>query len=119
MSDYLFKCRENYFNGITPSNEKSKNTVGYQELLKIANDTIEKIGLEAFTGFFQELQYRVNLWTAHIILEHYNADIEIEKECIKIIKRYSTGTLNPIVAIEEKKWLEENKDKYSNSTKYG
>lgn len=112
MSEYLIKCSENYLNGVTPSKKESKNDLGYLQLLNIARYTINDIGLESFTGYFQELQYRVNLWTAHILIEYYEINTEINNECIKIIRRYSESSLNSELAKEEQDWLEENGKKY-------
>ncbi|MFN8295597.1 MAG: hypothetical protein U0T69_05345 [Chitinophagales bacterium] len=112
MSDYLIKCRENYFKKITPSNKKSKDTEDYKDLLLIAKNTIDNIGIDKFSEYFQDGYYLVNLWTAHIIIEYYNPSKELEKKCLEIIKDHLDNPLAPLVAVEEKTWLEDNIDKY-------
>lgn len=114
MSNYLIKCRENYLKKITPSNKKSKDTDDYKQLIEIAKKTIDEIGIDNFSGYFQEGYYLVNLWTAHIIIEYYNPSKDLEKKCLEIIVNHLDNPLAPIVSLEEKEWLEENKSKYSN-----
>lgn len=108
MSEYLIKCRENYYNGITPSNSESKTNSAYKQLREVAFDIIKREGVEFFSGYFQEGYYLVDLWTAHILIEHFEIEDEIEQQCLRIIKDYSDNPLNPSVSLEEQKWLEEN-----------
>jgi hypothetical protein len=109
MSDigtkYLFQCKTNYLDKITPSNINRFEKAGYQKLVEIAEDYFQKGKLYDFVGFFQESQYNVNLWTAHLIIEYGNPDELIKKQAIAIIIRYSTTPLDKDLANEEKVWL--------------
>jgi hypothetical protein len=115
MKEYLFKCREMYFKNITPSNPTSKNLIEYAELLDIANEIINKLGLDSFAEYFQEDHYLVSLWTAHIILEYYKPNENILIMSLDIIKDYTDNPLVPNISLEEKRWLEENQDKFKPS----
>lgn len=108
-TEYLFQCKANYFENITPSNVSRFEKKGYQKLADIAKKYFENGEIEDFVGFFLEYQYRVNLWTAHLIIEYGNPNDLIKKQAIEIIKRYSTTPLNKSLADEEKEWLIESR----------
>ena len=102
---YTIKCRELYFKCINPSNPLSIHKREYTELIDIANQEIKKVGIELFSCYFQEMQYRVDLWTAHILYEREDVSSEIKNDCLSIIKNYSTTLLNIDLAKEEENWL--------------
>ncbi|WP_269223170.1 hypothetical protein [Flavobacterium sp. IMCC34518] len=104
-SKYLFQCKKNYLDNIRPSSKDRFDKLGYQILVEIAKDYFQKGEIEKFSSFFQESQYTVNLWTAHLILEYGNSSEIIKQEAIEIIERYSTTPLNVSLANEEKEWL--------------
>lgn len=107
-SKYLFQCKANYHNCIRPANKESCNKDGYKRLIELANEFFKSGNLNEFAGFFQEYQYLVDLWTAHIIIDYGNPSKKLKEEAIEIIKLYSTTPLNEELAKEEKKWLHEN-----------
>jgi len=111
---YLSQCKENYYNGIRPSNKRSYQEVGYEALVEIAKDYFMKGEIEKFAKFFQEYQYSVNLWTAHLIIEYGNPNKKIKGDAFEIIKRYSITPLNVELAKEEMAWLLENDSKMNN-----
>lgn len=102
---YTLKCRELYFKRINPSNPLSIHKIAYTELIDIANQEIKKVGIELFSCYFQEMQYRVDLWTAHILYEREDVSSEIKNDCLSIIKNYSITRLNIDLAKEEENWL--------------
>ena len=104
-TEYLFQCKANYFDHITPSNKNRYEKLGYQKLVEIAKEYFKKGELEIFSGFFQEYQYIVDLWTAHLIIEYCNPNELIKKQAIEIIELYSTTPLDKNLANEEKEWL--------------
>ena len=107
-TEYLFQCKDNYFDGLRPANKESRNTDGYKRLVELAHEFFSGGKLDEFAGFFLELQYSVNLWTAHLIVEYGNPNQILFGDCIEIIKRYSTTPLDEELAKEEKEWLQEN-----------
>ncbi len=108
---YLFQCKSNYYDNIRPSRRESFNEDGYLMLVEIAKTYFAKDELSHFAAFFQEYQYCVNLWTAHLIIEYGEPNIDLKRKAIEIIKRYSTTPLNEELAKEEKEWLLKNKFK--------
>lgn len=104
-TEYLWKCRENYFLKITPGCENCQQEKGYIELEQIAVQYIKESGAADFSGFFMEYQYLVDLWTAHMLLQHADITPELKENCLNVIKSYSTTTLNETIAKEETLWL--------------
>ncbi|WP_298708784.1 hypothetical protein [uncultured Chitinophaga sp.] len=104
-TDYISQCRENFFLGITPSCDSCQTQEGYVKLDRIAAQLMADIGALEFSGYFQESQYLVDLWTAHMILKHADVNLELKNKCLSIIKDYSTTPLSETVAKEESLWL--------------
>jgi hypothetical protein len=104
---YTVKCKELFLNGIRPSNPLSYQKKEYIELMNIANQEIKEIGVDLFSSNFQEMQYLVNLWTAHILFERKDVSCETKKDCLSIIRDYSTTPVDIVLAKEEENWLRE------------
>ena len=104
--DFLWQCRANYFIGIRPGDQNAKNLDGYKVLVEIAKEYFRDERYDAFIGFFQEGQYFIQLWAAHLLLEYGKPKPQIRAMSLKIIEEYSTTPLHPEVAIQEKAWLE-------------
>lgn len=113
---YLSQCKENYYGDIRPSNKRSHQEAGYKTLVEIAKDYFVRGEINNFISFFQEYQYCVNLWTAHLIIEFGNPNKKIKQEALEIIKRYSETPLNLELAKEEKNWLLEYESKMKDDT---
>ena len=62
-------------------------------------------GMAAFSGFLQEGQYYIDLWAAHLLVEHYHPDEPIWRLCMETIETYANSTIDPKVAQEELEWL--------------
>ena len=105
---YIVKCKELFFKKITPSSYESVKKEEYIELINIANSDIEKIGVNNFTSYFQEGQYFIDLWTAHILFQRKDISNEIRKECLDVIKGYLNNPLAPEVSLEEEEWIKSN-----------
>lgn len=113
VDKFLLQCKANYFENITPSNKEAKSSIGYLELVDIGKKYFYEGGSKKFENFFYESQYLVELWAAHLYVEHFtNHNDELLNLSFKIIKKYSESTIDEKIAIEEKKWLEENSGKY-------
>ncbi|NNU33524.1 hypothetical protein HK413_04050 [Mucilaginibacter sp. S1162] len=110
---FLWKCRENYFKGITPANPVFYDTEDYNYLIKIGKMFIENGQPKEFSYFLRESQYFVSLWAAHILLECEVSDKKIKHECIETIMEYANHPINEKIAFEEKHWLDLNKSKIS------
>lgn len=104
-TDYLFQCRRNYNSGIRPSNHYNFENEGYKRLVEIAQEYFKNGKKYEFLRFFEEYQYSVNLWTAHLVLEYGEPNEKEESRALEIIKRYSETPLNTVLATEEKNWL--------------
>ena len=107
--NFIIECRDVYFKKITPASELTRRSLEYLELIDVAREIVAKKGLEFFSFYFQEGQYFVDLWTAHIILEYMEPDKTLKEQSINIIRNYSTSTFSPEVAIEEQEWLLRNR----------
>lgn len=104
MNDcFLLQCRENYFRGITPCGPGAETEK--QALLACFHDFTAANGTAAFSGFLQEGQYYIDLWAAHLLLEHHHSDSPNRQLCMQTIEVYANSTINPRVAQEELKWL--------------
>jgi hypothetical protein len=103
---FLFICKNNFLNSIRPADKGAKAQDGYQKLVDISKVYFDANQIDAFTSYFQEHQYCVNLWTAHLILEYGNPNSKLAKECLDIIKRYTDTPFDQTLAHEEKEWLE-------------
>jgi hypothetical protein len=105
--EFLVTCKGCYFNNITPSNPVSKDTKAYKHLVDITIHYIKQRGLEEFAGFFQDGQYFIDLWAAHLLIDHGKPNAELTERALNIIRTYSDNPLAPAVAEEEKAWLNE------------
>ncbi|HWK02447.1 MAG TPA: hypothetical protein VNS58_02370 [Puia sp.] len=105
---FISICKINYFDKITPSNKNVSNLEGYLKLVEIAKSYFDNNELDDFTGYFQDGQYFINLWAAHLVIEYGNPSIFWRDKALEIIIRYSGNPLAPEVALEEKKWIELN-----------
>ncbi|MBL7738790.1 MAG: hypothetical protein JNK14_06185 [Chitinophagaceae bacterium] len=103
---FIVQCRINYFLGIRPANQQSKETEGYKELVRIAKNYFDSDSYEDFAENFMEGQYFIPLWAAHLLLEYGKTDEKLKEECLRIISDYSRHQLFSEVAAEEKVWLE-------------
>lgn len=114
MADsFLMQCRQNYFDGITPSNKQGYLKEGYKKIVFFAKQYFEKGEYEEFAACFVEGQYLIPLWAAHMLIEYGNPNKELLQASIDIIKEYSDNPLVPKVAEEERSWLNANAVKYS------
>lgn len=71
---------------------------------ELAEKIIQNDGLNAFTAFFQESQYLIQLWTAHLLLT-FETSQEIRNISLVMIKKYTDNPLAPKVAAAEAIWL--------------
>jgi hypothetical protein len=105
---FIGQCRLNYFDKISPSNEKSINSEGYLKLVEIAKSYFENDDEDAFYGYFQDGQYFIQLWVAHLVIKYGNPSSFWKNQALDIIRDYSDNPLAPEVAAEERRWLDEN-----------
>lgn len=112
MESFLAICKQNYLEGITPSNRLSRETEGYKKIVAIAKDFFEKGKYNDFAGYLMEGQYLISLWAAHMLVEYGGPGDEFKAAAIETIKDYSNSQLTPTVAGEERRWLDTNEDKY-------
>jgi hypothetical protein len=105
---FISVCKINYFDKVTPANRNASNSEGYLKLVEVAKSYFDNNELETFAGYFQDGQYFINLWAAHLVIEYGNPSNYWRDKALEIIIRYSDNPLAPEVAEEEKKWIELN-----------
>jgi hypothetical protein len=110
---FLMQCRQNYFEGITPSNKVNYEKEGYKKVIYYAQEYFISFKYEDFAGFLMEGQYLIPLWAAHMLVEYGKPNKELMIISLNTIKEYSNNILAPVVAEEEKEWLKENIEKYN------
>jgi hypothetical protein len=103
---FIIQCRTNYFLGIRPAHQRSKNTVGYKTLIQVAKSYFDTDRYDDFSANFMEGQYFINLWAAHLLLEYGKPNESQKEQCLDIIKGYTDNPLAPEAAMEEKIWLD-------------
>jgi hypothetical protein len=108
MESFLVLCKQNYLEGITPSNDSSKNKEGYQRAVSIAKYYFDRGKYNDFAGYFMEGQYLISLWAAHMLVEYGSPNEELLIVALKTIVDYSNNPLAPEVAKEESQWLKVN-----------
>ena len=109
---FLMLCKQNYLNEITPATNTRRDKLGYRNLVDIAKEYFRKNEYNEFAGFFQEGQYFISLWAAHLLLEYGEPSKELSAKALNIIETYSNNPLAPEVAKEEAEWLVKNIGKY-------
>ena len=82
------------------------------KLLRLQRKYFRRGEYKEFSEFFQEGQYLIPLWAAHMLIEHGTPPPGLVKDAIEIIERYSDNPLAPEVAEEEKEWIRQNYKKY-------
>jgi hypothetical protein len=105
---FLLICRQNYFDKVTPAGRSSYSKEGYQKVVELAKIYFEKGLYSEFAGFFQEGQYLIALWAAHMIVEYSSAGNELRAQALNVIKQYTDNPLAPTIAEEERDWIETN-----------
>ena len=104
-SFFMWTCKEIYFQGIRPCTsgvEHHKLVIRLKEIVTIYQ---KEDKLEDFKGHFQESQYCVNLWAAHLLIDLDNIDQKTKNLCLEEIRSYSTTPLDPELAKQEMEWL--------------
>lgn len=109
---FLFLCKQNYFEKITPANTLSYDMKSGKELIGIAKRYFESRQYKEFTSFFQEGQYFIALWAAHLLLDFGYPPKEYVSLALGVITEYADNPLAIDVAREEAEWLKQNISKY-------
>lgn len=111
-NNFLIQCKQNYFEGITPSNTLNRSKEGYKKIVLYAQEYFNKNNYNEFAGYLMEGQYFIALWAAHLLLEYGEPNEDLTRIAIKTIIRYSDNPLAPNVAEEERLWLNSNMENY-------
>ena len=104
-SFFMWTCKEIYFQGIRPCSSGVEHHKLVLRLKEIVTIYQKEDKLEDFKGHFQESQYCVNLWAAHLLIDLDNIDQKTKNLCLEEIKSYSTTPLDPELAKQEMEWL--------------
>jgi len=102
---FLIQCKKNYFDEIFPADPAIKQSKGYLKLKDLAQSYFSENKYGEFEGFFMESQYLIQLWAAHLIIEHGNPTEELKTKCLQEIAKYSTNPISPKIAAQEADWL--------------
>jgi len=104
-TEFMFICKECYFEKITPANPEFYSNTKYQRLVSIAKEFFNNDLYMEFAECLEESQYFVALWTAHFLLEHGDADTNIKVNALHTILNYLDNPVFPEVSKEEEEWL--------------
>ena len=107
---FLLLCKDSFMQGMSPLSSYKSNTKEYLALVEIAKKYFIHNKYEEFSYFFQEGQFFIQLWAAHLILDFGNPYPDLTRRCLTIIKRYSNNPLAVNAALEETEWLNKNKE---------
>jgi hypothetical protein len=102
---FMWTCKEIYYQGIRPCTSGVENNKLVIKLKEIVAIHQKEDQLEIFKYHFQESQYYIPLWTAHLLIDLDNIDENTQDLCLEEIKKYSTTPLDPEVAKQETEWL--------------
>ena len=104
-SQYLQICKEFHERDIIPAISIQIRDENYDEIKGLSEKIIRENGINSFAEFFQEGQYLVQLWTAHLILENNNTSDELKHKSLLVIKDYTDNPLVPKVSVAENVWF--------------
>jgi hypothetical protein len=113
-TSFLFLCKDAYFKKIRPADSESRLSEEYKSLVEIGKIYFDNNLVENFGMYLKESQYRIQLWTAHLILEYGNPNNNLRQQCIDEIIKYTNNPLAREIENEEKLWLN---NYYENQTK--
>ncbi|HTJ14738.1 MAG TPA: hypothetical protein VL547_22020 [Dinghuibacter sp.] len=103
--EFVEQCKANFFNDIRPANPATTRSPEHNAVIAIARDFFNRGDVTALQLLLGKSQYFVDLWSAHMLLEHGQLDEDLKKKSTDVIKRYARGCMNPEVIAEEKSWL--------------
>ncbi len=102
---FLNLCLEYYKQNILPVRNGQLSLTKSNSLIEVTRQFFSLGNYNEFIWLFRESQYLVNLWAAHLLIEFGNPTEKDRLSSLKIISRYSKTPLNPELAEEETKWL--------------
>ena len=103
--EFVEQCKANFFNDIRPANPATNGSAEYKAVITIAKDFFSRGETGAFENFLARSQYFVDLWSAHMLLEHGQPEETLQKKATDVVRKYARGCMNPEVIQEEKAWL--------------
>lgn len=104
-ADFLFTCKDCYFEKIAPANPEVYSHPKYLALVNIAKEFFRDDLYEEFAGSLEESQYYVALWVAHLLLEHGDPNIIIKIKALNTILEYLDNPVFDEVLEQEDLWL--------------
>ena len=123
LSDtFLWTAKALYGEGVHPFDFDKEREEAYERIVGAGVQLIMYKGIEYFAGFVMEYPYRVNVWTAFIVLEYGNPSpnqvLQITKKdtivehCLKIVKSNETPPLSERINRNKKEWINKMELKY-------
>ena len=103
--EFVEQCKANFFNDIRPANPTTNGSPAYNAVIAIAKDFFSRGEIGTFERFLGKSQYFVDLWSAHMVLEHGQPEDDLKKRSTDVVRKYARGCMNPEVIAEEKTWL--------------
>lgn len=120
---FLWTAKALYLQGIHPFDFDKERDEAYEKIVAAGVQFIIHEGVEHFAGFVMEIQYRVHVWTAFIILEYGNPPSHqvlqisthkdtIVEHCLKIVKSNETPARSDKIHRNKKDWITKMELKY-------
>jgi len=73
-TEFLFRCKNLYHLSIHPFDFDKSGLDEYKKLIELGKEIIKTNGIQNFSGFLTEYQYRVAIWSSMITLEFGKPD---------------------------------------------
>jgi hypothetical protein len=90
QGSFLISCREAYLQGIRPADPNNYDRQEYKKIVDIARLYFDNNLQREFSGYMMEGQYYIDLWTAHLLFEYGQPNINLKNRCLEIIKQYAS-----------------------------
>lgn len=103
--EFVEQCKANFFNDIRPANPATTGSPDHRAVVTIAKDFFNRGDVTALQHLLGKSQYFVDLWSAHMLIEHGQPEETLKARAADTIRKYARGCMNPEVIAEEKSWL--------------
>ena len=122
-TSFLFGCKNLYHLSIHPFDFKKSELKEYKQLVELGKEIIQESGLQSFSGFIVEYQYRVGIWSSMIALEFGEPDRDevlkisgaetIISACLEKIEQNEISDLSTEIIENKKNWIRKIKTCYN------
>lgn len=104
---YLFRyqCQLNFTAGLTPSNPHQQTEPGRLRLVELTQSFVQAAKQAELVSLLDNNLYFIDLWAAHLLLEHAAPSQPTQDRCLALITAYATSPRRTTLAEEETVWL--------------